>query len=394
MVYADTGEPLEGLSADEAMAVMRRYVPEHAATLEYERELTDSDQWTLQGIIRSNMPMHRIALGDAAGTEYYVSERTGEPVLRTTASGRFWGYLGAVLHWLYFTPLRRHNALWNSFVVWTSLAGTVMCAMGIFIGVWRYSLAGRFRLRRERSHTPYASWMKWHHYAGLLFGLFACTWAFSGAMSLSPFASLRASAPTRAYLEAATGGPIDLAPLTIDRIRAVAATVRGTFAPKELDFFQFMGEPYFIAYAPPGAGETPPWRNSYIAAATAMTTIRVFAVPRLFATTPVNRAEGRDDYGNSVEVLFNKRMNRGWSGQTSFLLTKNHRWLAGVPQSPNDEFFDLDSTWEWNYRISGTVRIPFDMNVSAFYMLLNGVPGQRTYLLAAHNLPWAGPIVR
>lgn len=91
MVYADTGEPLESLNADEAMAVMRRYVPEHASTLEYERELTDSDQWTLQGIIRSNMPTHRIALGDAAGTEYYVSEKTGEPVLRTTSSGRFWG---------------------------------------------------------------------------------------------------------------------------------------------------------------------------------------------------------------------------------------------------------------------------------------------------------------
>ena len=59
-----------------------------------------------------------------AGTEYYVSEKTGEPVMRTTASGRFWGYLGAVLHWLYFTPLRRHAAFWNSFVVWSSLIGT------------------------------------------------------------------------------------------------------------------------------------------------------------------------------------------------------------------------------------------------------------------------------
>ena len=96
------------MSADEAMALMRRYVPEHAATLRYDDRLTDSDQWTLQSLIRNQMPMHRIALGDDAGTEYYVSEKTGEPVIRTTASGRFWGYLSAVLHWLYFTPLRRH----------------------------------------------------------------------------------------------------------------------------------------------------------------------------------------------------------------------------------------------------------------------------------------------
>ncbi len=268
MVYADTGSPLEGMSADNAMALMRRFVPEHAATLQYERRLTDSDQWTLQSLIRNNMPMHRIALGDPDGTEYYVSERTGEPVIRTDASGRFWGYLSAVLHWLYFTPLRRHAEFWNGFVVWSSLIGTVMCGLGIAIGIWRYSLSGRFRLRGTPSHTPYASWMKWHHYAGLLFGLFACTWAFSGALSLSPFDFLRASPAGRAFREAATGGPIDLAPLTLDRLRAVAAAVDRSFTPKELDFFQFQGEPYFIAYVPPTPSESAPWRNADIAAAT------------------------------------------------------------------------------------------------------------------------------
>lgn len=275
MAYADTGEPLTGMSASDALAELRRFVPEHAGTLRYEARLEDSDQWTLQSVIRSNMPMHRVALGDDAGTEYYVSERTGEPVLRTTTSGRIWGYLGAVLHWLYFTPLRRHNAFWNGFVVWTSLIGTAMCAAGIAIGVWRYSASGRFRLRRQPSHTPYAGWMRWHHYVGLGFGVFAATWAFSGAMSLSPFASLRASPPTRAYLEAATGGPIDLTPLTADRLRAAAATVGTAFEPKELDFFQFRGEPYFIAYAPPGPDESAPWRNADISAATALHIDRV-----------------------------------------------------------------------------------------------------------------------
>jgi len=69
MVYADTGEALVRLSADEALAVMRRFAPEHAQTLRHEERLTDADQWTLQGVIRSTMPMHRISLGDPAGTE-------------------------------------------------------------------------------------------------------------------------------------------------------------------------------------------------------------------------------------------------------------------------------------------------------------------------------------
>src|SRR4029077_21231956 len=113
--------------------------------------------------------------------------------------------------------------------------------MGIGIGVWRYSLADRFRLRGVRSHTPYAGWIRWHHYTGLFFGFFACMWAFSGALSLHPFSFLENSPPSRAMREAAAGGPIDLAPLTVERIRAAANVAGQSFRPKELDFFQFLG---------------------------------------------------------------------------------------------------------------------------------------------------------
>ena len=270
-IYADSGAPLTPLSADAALAVVRRFVPEHADTLRYDTRLTDSDQWTLQGVIRGTMPLHRIALGDSAGTDYYVSERSGEPVLQTTSSGRFWGYMSAVLHWLYFTPLRRHGAFWSAFVIWISLIGTVLCALGIAIGIWRYSLSGRFRLRGVlSSRSPYAGWMWWHHYIGLFFGFFACTWALSGALSLDPCTFLEASPSSRAVREAATGGPIDLTPLTVDRIRAVVDIVRRSFPPKELDFFQFLGEPYFIAYVPPSPSEHPPWRNGDVSSASAL----------------------------------------------------------------------------------------------------------------------------
>src|SRR5688572_28093478 len=103
MVYADTGGVLRGVDREQALALLRRFAPEHASTMTYDARLTDSDQWTLQSIIRNGMPMHRVAMNDAAGTEYYVSEETGEPVMQTTTSGRIWGYLGPVLHWLYFT---------------------------------------------------------------------------------------------------------------------------------------------------------------------------------------------------------------------------------------------------------------------------------------------------
>ena len=68
--YADSGAPLTPLTAEAAVAVVRRFAPEHANTLRYDTRLTDADQWTLQSVIRNTMPMHRIALGDPAGTEY------------------------------------------------------------------------------------------------------------------------------------------------------------------------------------------------------------------------------------------------------------------------------------------------------------------------------------
>ena len=89
------------------------------------------------------MPMHRIALGDPAGTDVYVSDQTGEVVLDASASERRWGYAGAVVHWLYFTPFRRRAAIWNETIIWLSIAGCVLSLTGLAWGVWRYSWGRR-----------------------------------------------------------------------------------------------------------------------------------------------------------------------------------------------------------------------------------------------------------
>ena len=85
-VFADSARPLRGLTADEAMQLVRRFVPEHASTIKYDAYLTDADQWTLQS--RTLMPMHRIALGDSDHTYLYVSNRTGEGAMKTTRTDR------------------------------------------------------------------------------------------------------------------------------------------------------------------------------------------------------------------------------------------------------------------------------------------------------------------
>ena len=44
-----------------------------------------------------------------------------------------------------------------------------------------------------RPPTPYAGWLKWHHYAGLIFGVITFTWLFSGMLSMEAVGRQRGS---------------------------------------------------------------------------------------------------------------------------------------------------------------------------------------------------------
>ena len=259
IVFADTGAFFEGMDRAGALEVARRYAPGHTGQIRYAAYVAEPDQWTLQA--RAQMPMHRFALDDADDTHLYVSEVTGDVVLRTTRQERFWGYLGPVFHWVYFTPLRRNGPLWSEFIIWSSLIGCVMCVTGIVWGLWRYSPSSRFRLKRVPSVSPYAGWMKWHHIAGLFFGLITLTWTYSGLLSMGPFNWFRSPPPSRAERDASTGGPLKIELLTIDTMRAAFAAIAPSFVPKELETLQFRGEPHWVAYRAPSEDAAVPWMH-------------------------------------------------------------------------------------------------------------------------------------
>src|SRR6185295_17046280 len=111
----------------------------------------------------------------------------------------------------------------------------LMCATGLVWGLWRFSPTGRFRLKREPSHSPYAGWMKWHHYAGLLFGVVTLTWTYSGLLSMGPFNWFATPPMSRTLREASSGGHLPLEALTLDSMRRAVAALAPAFAPKELD---------------------------------------------------------------------------------------------------------------------------------------------------------------
>jgi uncharacterized iron-regulated membrane protein len=152
-------------------------------------ERIELDQWTVYGQYREHQPLYKASFADAAGTVLYVSGRDGTIVQDTDAHQRFWNWLGAVPHWLYFTALRQNGALWSGVVVYGALLGVFLTVTGLWIGILRFG--------RGKRKSPYRGLMMWHHWTGLIFGLFTLTWTLSGLFSMQPWGMFESEGPGR-----------------------------------------------------------------------------------------------------------------------------------------------------------------------------------------------------
>ena len=216
-LYADDGSVLEQLTPDQAVDVVRDAFPSSRGSAAFVETLREPDQWTIG--MRGG-PLHLVSLGDDAATNVYVAADTGEIVLKTDRWSRFWGYAGPVMHWFYFRPLRVKGELWYNLIVYGSAIGCVLAIIGLVIGTYRYSLS---RLRAGVSATPYAGWLRWHHYAGLIFGVITFTWLFSGMLSMEPWGISADAAPRRAQVVAIRGDGVDAARFAIAPTRLLDA---------------------------------------------------------------------------------------------------------------------------------------------------------------------------
>jgi hypothetical protein len=248
-VFADRLETLGEVSQVRALSLAAAFAPRHARTLQYKGTLTIPDQWTLQS--RGHLPLHRIALGDDAATELYVSSRTGEVVMDTNHRERLLAYVGPVAHWLYLPVLRRNGPLWTDVIIWSSIAGCVLCVSGLMAGLLRFAPFRRYAVRGERPMSPYAGWMKWHHYAGLTFGLITLTWTFSGLLSMGPFPLLSSGGATAEQRRAITGTPPPLENCPLQDTQAAIVIAARALVPKELSLITFRSAAYWIASETP-----------------------------------------------------------------------------------------------------------------------------------------------
>ncbi|MGH9240089.1 MAG: PepSY domain-containing protein [Vicinamibacterales bacterium] len=275
MVYADDGSLADNVDEGIVDRAAAAWAGRPLAQAKKE-SVEEVDQWTVAGGFRNLRPLYKYSFPD--GQQVYVNGNTAEVVQYTTTSSRFWAYLGAIPHWMYFTPLRKHQPQWFKFVVWSSLIGTITALIGVVVAIWMLSPKKRYRHAGAPTSIPYRGWKRWHTIAGLIFGVVTVTWAFSGLLSMGPFpiidrlTALTVPTPPAPAGEAGAnrgrGGA--------GRGPNLAAALRGRGSPplsvyeekdprtaiasvrecgvKELEFTSFAGTPVYLATN--GGGET------------------------------------------------------------------------------------------------------------------------------------------
>jgi hypothetical protein len=262
IIYADTGEEQTEVSSE---------MLDRIATAWSGRPLVEAqkvsvekpDQWTVAGQLRS-LPVYKYSWPD--GQQVYLNGTSGEVVQYTTFAKRVAAHVSAIPHWLYYTPLRKHQPQWLRFMIWSSLIGTVGAMLGIVVAVWMYSPKKLYRLQGQPTGIPYRGQKRWHWIFGIIFGVATVTWTFSGLMTLGPFPIIqRLTQPAERTEQQQQpeggrggrgGGPQGIAGALRGRVRMAdfAAThPRDLLAKvpnlevKELEWTSFAGTPLFNA---------------------------------------------------------------------------------------------------------------------------------------------------
>lgn len=155
-------------------------------------------------------PLHKIALGDEAGTELDISSRTGDVLNASSRLQRAMNYAGSWLH--FFRPLdsvglgeqRKAILTWGAFIAcFAALTGLIAGWLR-----WRPGWLGARTYEDGRTQPYRAPWPRWHFWLGLAGGLVTLTWIASGFLANNPWQMFSRPQPTRDELARFQAGPI------------------------------------------------------------------------------------------------------------------------------------------------------------------------------------------
>ena len=249
LVYANDGQVQEDCPPAMSLRISAAWTGQSPALAKVE-ELTQEDQWTVSEEFEDLRPLRKYSWPD--GEDAYVSAATCEVVQYATRASRLGAYLGAIPHWLYFTPLRKRASVWSRIVIWASGLASAASLLGVVIGVWMYSPSKRYCYADLPSSVPYAGQKRWHMILGLMFGPLACTWAFSGMLSMDPFPKLQSGNSDVARFQltqALRNSSLSLAAFAAMSPQQALFETGPDFHAKELEFVSVIAEPAFLATA-------------------------------------------------------------------------------------------------------------------------------------------------
>lgn len=259
-VDAFSARRIEAVSTADALAAAQAFMP---GARVIDQALVMEDAWTHSKAMEPHRPLHRIGMDDEASTVLYVSSVTGEVVRDASGTERIWNWAGAWIHWLY--PFRGGwlDRIWSEIVIYTSIVATALTLLGMVVGVWRWRFSGRFR---SGSRSPYREpWMRWHHLLGLVFGVMALTFIFSGLMSMNPFKVLDSGAP-RLEQRLSKHDRWQASHFAMPAQQALRQFAASGFVARELEWRVVDGAGYFLALNGLGgsrllaaAGDAPPF---------------------------------------------------------------------------------------------------------------------------------------
>lgn len=181
LVSATTGERLPAVDSSGAHESAARVAPRGARVRDVTR-LPRGDHYFMGAEWRNTYPVFRITYDDPERTAIYVSSGSGEPAAIIGSRARWTTWLGTVPHWIYVQWLYYdHYGAW----LWISILlpfGAVALAMfGVILGVWQLF---PFRRRADWRVSGYRGVSRWHHIAGVCFGVVVITWTLSGMLEV------------------------------------------------------------------------------------------------------------------------------------------------------------------------------------------------------------------
>jgi hypothetical protein len=237
-VYADDGRIQVKFPPDLNLRTAAAWTGQPAAGATSD-VMTSEDQWTVGGIFFNYEPLTIYSWPD--GQQVYIPTATGEVVQYTTRASRLLSYLGPIPHWLYFTALRKNPQLWSRIVIWLSGAATAVALLGLFAGLSLYSPSRRI---------PFTGTKRLHMILGLFFGFLACTWAFSGMLSMDPFPMKIVGEDPR-IPEVLSGEPFRFEDFNDKSPHDALAQVAPALLVKEIEFLSVGGKSFYLATQDP-----------------------------------------------------------------------------------------------------------------------------------------------